>query len=94
VGGHPHVVQPLEEYAGRWIAYSLGNFVFDQKAPATHSGIMLRVTVANRQIADVTAVPITIGRKTFQAELTPSEKPPRDKSLPSGETAAKAISAQ
>jgi len=30
VGGHPHVVQPLEQYRGRWVAYSLGNFVFDQ----------------------------------------------------------------
>jgi len=94
VGGHPHVVQPLEEYEGRWIAYSLGNFVFDQKAPATHSGIMLRVAISNREITGVTPVPITIGRTTFQAELTPPAKLPRDKSLPSGETAAKAMTAQ
>ena len=30
LGGHPHVVQPLEIYKGRLIFYSLGNFVFDQ----------------------------------------------------------------
>ncbi|HUU13035.1 MAG TPA: CapA family protein [Terriglobia bacterium] len=94
VGGHPHVVQPLETYAGRWIAYSLGNFVFDQKASATHSGIMLRVTISNREITDVAPVPITIGRTTFQAELTPPKKLPRDKTLPSGETAARGIPAQ
>jgi poly-gamma-glutamate capsule biosynthesis protein CapA/YwtB (metallophosphatase superfamily) len=28
VGHHPHVLQPTEEYRGRYIAYSIGNFVF------------------------------------------------------------------
>ncbi len=30
VGHHPHVVQGIEEYQGKLIFYSLGNFVFDQ----------------------------------------------------------------
>jgi len=30
IGGHPHVVQNVEEYNGKLIFYSLGNFVFDQ----------------------------------------------------------------
>jgi poly-gamma-glutamate synthesis protein (capsule biosynthesis protein) len=30
LGGHPHVVQTIEEYNGKMIFYSLGNFVFDQ----------------------------------------------------------------
>ena len=63
VGGHPHVVQPLEEYHGHWIAYSLGNFVFDQKWPITHHGLMLKVTVTGRQIMRVTPVPVTIDEK-------------------------------
>lgn len=29
-GSHPHVVEPIEEYKGKIIFYSLGNFVFDQ----------------------------------------------------------------
>ena len=29
-GSHPHVVEPMEEYKGKIIFYSLGNFVFDQ----------------------------------------------------------------
>lgn len=29
LGHHPHVIQPVEEYNGSIIAYSLGNFVFD-----------------------------------------------------------------
>jgi poly-gamma-glutamate capsule biosynthesis protein CapA/YwtB (metallophosphatase superfamily) len=34
VGTHPHVVQPVEFYRGRPIVYSLGNFLFDQRAGA------------------------------------------------------------
>ena len=30
IGAHPHVVQEVEEYQGKPIFYSLGNFVFDQ----------------------------------------------------------------
>jgi poly-gamma-glutamate synthesis protein (capsule biosynthesis protein) len=30
IGGHPHVVEPLEIYNNHAIFYSLGNFVFDQ----------------------------------------------------------------
>jgi poly-gamma-glutamate synthesis protein (capsule biosynthesis protein) len=30
MGAHPHVVQTLEQYKNTWIAYSLGNFIFDQ----------------------------------------------------------------
>lgn len=30
IGGHPHWMQSVEVYRGRIIAYSLGNFVFDQ----------------------------------------------------------------
>lgn len=30
LGSHPHVVQPMEIYQGKLIAYSQGNFVFDQ----------------------------------------------------------------
>ncbi len=95
VGGHPHVVQPLEQYRERWIAYSLGNFVFDQKAPATHRGIMLQVTVSDREIASVAPVPISIGR-TFQAAVIPAEEPKADSRRGGGDgkTRAKAVRAQ
>jgi poly-gamma-glutamate capsule biosynthesis protein CapA/YwtB (metallophosphatase superfamily) len=73
VGGHPHVVQPLEEYHGHWIAYSLGNFIFDQKDAATHHGLMLEVRLAGKQIASVQPVPITIDR-SMQAVVAPREK--------------------
>lgn len=74
VGHHPHVVQPVENYRDRWIAYSLGNFIFDQKLPQlTHQGLMLKVALRGKQIAEVSTVPITIDR-TFQAYVTPPEE--------------------
>jgi len=46
VGTHPHVVQNKEEYAGRWIYYSLGNFVFDQYfSDAVRCGAILSITL-------------------------------------------------
>lgn len=34
IGGHPHVLQGLESYKGKWIAYSTGNFIFSRSATA------------------------------------------------------------
>lgn len=36
VGHHPHVVQGIERYRGRFIAYSLGNFAFGGNSLARH----------------------------------------------------------
>jgi poly-gamma-glutamate capsule biosynthesis protein CapA/YwtB (metallophosphatase superfamily) len=74
VGGHPHVVQPCEFYHGHWIAYSLGNFVFDQHWPSTHHGLMLKVTLTDKKVTDAVPVPITID-DSFQAFVSPPEEP-------------------
>jgi poly-gamma-glutamate synthesis protein (capsule biosynthesis protein) len=68
VGSHPHVVQPVEKYHDRWIAYSLGNFIFDQEGPNTHRGLMLKATVRDRHVVDVQSIPIDIN-SSFQAKL-------------------------
>lgn len=45
IGAHPHVVQPFEIYQGKFIAYSLGNFLFDQYFSVdTTQGLMLHLT--------------------------------------------------
>lgn len=47
VGGHPHVTQDVEQYRGKPIIYSLGNFVFDGfDSPTTTTGWMLQMDVA------------------------------------------------
>lgn len=51
IGHHPHVVEDYEEYNGKHIFYSLGNFVFDQPfSEATMQGRMVRLCVLKHQI--------------------------------------------
>ena len=46
VGHHPHVLQGIERYNGRFIAYSLGNFAFSGNSSASHpETIILRAKV-------------------------------------------------
>jgi hypothetical protein len=54
LGHHPHVVQEVEEYRGRFVAYSLGNFLFDQEGyvpeaqGATERGLLLHLRFHKR----------------------------------------------
>lgn len=44
IGSHPHVIQVSEEYQGKKIYYSLGNFIFDQYfEPAVKKGMVLEL---------------------------------------------------
>lgn len=53
VGEHPHWTQTIEQYKGKWIFYSLGNFVFDQMwSQETKEGLTLLVTYQNQHIPD------------------------------------------
>jgi poly-gamma-glutamate capsule biosynthesis protein CapA/YwtB (metallophosphatase superfamily) len=45
LGHHPHVIQGLEVYHDKLIAYSLGDFVFDHHTRATGEAFVLRVTL-------------------------------------------------
>ncbi len=42
VGSHPHVLQGFEQYKGKWIAYSLGNFIFstNPKDAGAETGVL------------------------------------------------------
>jgi poly-gamma-glutamate synthesis protein (capsule biosynthesis protein) len=45
LGSHPHVIEPSEEYKGKMIYYSLGNFIFDQYFSAeTMEGLAVEIT--------------------------------------------------
>lgn len=69
VGHHPHVVQEIEKYKNGYIAYSLGNFVFDQNfSELTKQGLILEVIVEDNQIKEVRPVEIRIS-DSFQPEL-------------------------
>ena len=49
IGSHPHVIQEIESYKGKPIFYSLGNFVFDQSNPATHSSLMVEMDMIGNE---------------------------------------------
>jgi poly-gamma-glutamate synthesis protein (capsule biosynthesis protein) len=69
IGHHPHVVQEIEEYKGKYIAYSLGNFVFDQGfSKETMEGLLLKVIVENAKIKEAIPVKIQINQ-FFQPEI-------------------------
>lgn len=55
IGSHPHVLQPMEEYNGKTIMYSLGNFVFGSRIPDTE----LFKVVLKEDRAEVTEIPCT-----------------------------------
>jgi len=66
IGHHPHVVQEVEKYKNGWIAYSLGNFIFDQSfSEETMRGLMLEVEIKNKKIDKVNPIGIQISN-TFQ----------------------------
>lgn len=59
IGHHPHVVQEVERYNGGVIAYSLGNFIFDQNMTAdTRHGLLLKVIFKGKEISSVQEIPI------------------------------------
>lgn len=69
VGHHPHVIQEVENYNQGYVAYSLGNFVFDQGfSEPTMKGLLLEVVVKDGKIEQVIPPKIKIN-SYFQPEL-------------------------
>ncbi|RJQ36183.1 CapA family protein [Candidatus Parcubacteria bacterium] len=74
IGHHPHVVQDIERVGEGLIAYSLGNFVFDQNfSPETSRAIALRVMLDRGGLAGWQALPIrfTAAFEPYPATTTP-----------------------
>lgn len=69
IGGHPHVVQNSEVYKGRLIAYSTGNFLFDQQILGRDTtetlGVGIKLTI-NDQAAIDTYTSVAEGCKKFK----------------------------
>lgn len=69
IGHHPHVVEEVEQYKNGWIAYSLGNFIFDQAfSKETMEGELFKVTLNKTRILKAEPVKILIS-KEFQASV-------------------------
>ena len=57
VGAHPHVLQGIEIYKGKLIAYSLGNFLFTDRK---RDSMILSITVENKKITGASIIPCEI----------------------------------
>lgn len=57
---HPHVLQGFEFYKGGLIAYSLGNFVFDQDFLATFGSMFLRTVWEDGALVEARVVPVEL----------------------------------
>ena len=60
IGHHPHVVQGLEVHNGGLIAWSIGNFMFDQDFLETQSSFALKVWLEDGEFLRAEVVPIAV----------------------------------
>lgn len=66
IGHHPHVIQPVEKYNNSYIAYSLGNFVFDQNfSKDTMEGLLFEVEIdpKTKKISNTNQIKVKINSK-------------------------------
>jgi poly-gamma-glutamate synthesis protein (capsule biosynthesis protein) len=74
IGNHPHVVQATEFAAGTFVAYALGNFVFDQDwSVPTQEGVIMEAVFHGRRLAGVRFLPIKIEDQHQPRLLSPDE---------------------
>ena len=60
IGSHPHFLQPIETYHGGLIAYSLGNFVFDDYLGIANNSINLHVVLTRTGYQSFDWIPVQI----------------------------------
>lgn len=56
---HTHTLQTIEQYKGKPIYYSIGNFIFDQQKPINTKACMVKVTIT-KESSHVETIPIEI----------------------------------
>jgi len=78
IGQHPHSVQSIEYYKGKFIAYSLGNFIFDQRhvqingvdiGEQTRKGLVLKCDFRRGFLASLELLPCRINDNCQTAPL-------------------------
>lgn len=77
LGHHAHVVQPLEQINGKWVAYGLGNHVAGQAGAARNDSVLARFTFTRGAddrftVSHVDAVPTLIRRGAAGVEVVPT----------------------
>lgn len=68
-GHHPHILQGMELYKGKLIAYSLGNFAFASWVNSVWDSAILKVRFANGEFLGAEIVPLLVNN--FKVEMQP-----------------------
>jgi len=76
LGHHPHVLQGIENYKGKYIAYSLGNFVFGgNKNPNDKDTMIFQITfqLENRKVTNISIniIPCSLSGKENKNDYQP-----------------------
>jgi poly-gamma-glutamate synthesis protein (capsule biosynthesis protein) len=54
VGHHPHVIEPIRLYKGKFIIYSLGNYILDQMwSQETREGLIAKVIFTDKGVENI-----------------------------------------
>lgn len=78
IGHHPHVLQGIEKYKGKYIAYSLGNFCFGGNSNPQDKDTMIfqqTFTIENGKVKDddkINIIPCSISSKTSSNDYCPT----------------------
>lgn len=85
VGHHPHVPQGIEQYKTGWIAYSLGNLVFDSDYVSafkdTDHGYLLNVGISKHSVESIELIPYYLKKSYTVETCTDKELSDYDKFL-------------
>jgi poly-gamma-glutamate capsule biosynthesis protein CapA/YwtB (metallophosphatase superfamily) len=73
IGAHPHILQGTSRDQDTFIAYSLGNFVFDLSRGASNDSAVLDVTLTAAGVTAVRWVPVELDH-SFPRPATPTER--------------------
>lgn len=77
LGHHPHVLQGMERYKGRYIVYSLGNFCFGGNTNPSDKDTMIfqqTFTIKNGRVAknkDIKVIPCSLSSSSYTNDLQP-----------------------
>ena len=75
IGNHPHWVQAVEVYKGKYIAYGHGNFIFDQMwSYETRVGVIGKYTFYDKVLVGVEYTPIRIDNYAQPTPMTGDER--------------------
>jgi gamma-polyglutamate biosynthesis protein CapA len=74
LGHHSHVLQPIELYKDKLIAYSLGNFIFDMWRKENRIGAILEISIDTNNNISINIIPSEQINYQIKLKLSKSEE--------------------